>query len=64
MLDRVAAESGHVTSLVRYAPETSFMMHGHPRCEEILVLSGTFSDGGADYPAGRYLRNLLRPKMT
>lgn len=57
MLDRVAAESGRATSLVRYAPETSFPMHGHPRGEEILVLSGTFSDGSGDYPAGSYLRN-------
>ena len=57
MLDRVAAESGRATSLVRYAPETSFAMHSHPRGEEILVLSGTFSDGGGDYPAGSYLRN-------
>lgn len=57
MLDRVAAESGRATSLVRYAPETSFPMHGHPRGEEIFVLSGTFSDGGGDYPAGSYLRN-------
>jgi anti-sigma factor ChrR (cupin superfamily) len=31
MLDRVPAESGRATSLVRYAPKTSFPMHGHPR---------------------------------
>jgi anti-sigma factor ChrR (cupin superfamily) len=57
MLDRVAAESGRATSLVRYAPETSFPMHGHPGGEEIFVLSGTFSDDSGDYPAGSYLRN-------
>lgn len=57
MLERVAAESGRATSLVRYAPGTSFPMHGHPRGEEILVLSGTFSDGSGDYPGGSYLRN-------
>lgn len=57
MLERVAAESGRATSLVRYAPETFFPMHNHPRGEEILVLSGTFSDGGGNYPAGSYLRN-------
>jgi anti-sigma factor ChrR (cupin superfamily) len=57
MLDRIAAESGRATSLVRYAADTSFPMHGHPQGEEILVLSGTFSDGGGDYPAGSYLRN-------
>ncbi len=54
MLDRVAAESGRATSLVRYAPETSFPMHGHPRGEEILVLSGTLSDGGGGL-SGRQL---------
>lgn len=57
MLERVAAESGRATSLVRYAPGTSFAQHRHPHGEEILVLAGTFSDGGGDYPAGSYLRN-------
>ena len=57
MLDRAAAESGRATSLVRYSPGTSFPMHGHPRGEEILVLSGVFSDAGGDYPTGSYLRN-------
>ena len=57
MLDRVAAESGRATSLVRYSPGTSFPMHGHPLGEEILVLSGVFSDAGGDYPTGSYLRN-------
>ena len=57
MLDRAAAESGRATSLVRYSPETSFPIHAHPRGEEILVLSGVFSDAGGDYPTGSYLRN-------
>ena len=57
MLDRVGAEKARATSLVRYAPESYFPAHDHPGGEEILVLSGTFSDGDGDYPAGWYLRN-------
>ena len=57
MLDRAGAENGHATSIVRYAPESSFPFHPHPGGEEILVLSGTFSDGERDHPAGCYLRN-------
>lgn len=57
MLDRLGAEKGRATSIVRYAPHTSFPHHAHPGGEEILVLSGTFSDDSGDYPAGWYLRN-------
>jgi len=57
MLDRVGAEQARATSLVRYAPDSRFPRHAHPGGEEILVLAGTFSDEGADYPAGWYLRN-------
>lgn len=57
MLDRVGAERARATSLVRYAPDSVFPPHGHPGGEEILVLSGTFSDGDGNYPAGWYLRN-------
>ncbi|MGY2326231.1 cupin domain-containing protein [Pseudomonas sp. SDT2931_S440] len=57
MLDRVGAEQARATSLVRYAPDSRFPRHPHPGGEEILVLSGTFSDGSGDYPAGWYLRN-------
>ncbi len=57
MLDRVGAEQARATSIVRYAPGSDFPAHRHPRGEEILVLSGTFSEDGADYPAGWYLRN-------
>ncbi len=51
------AESGQVTSLVRYQPNASFPPHGHPEGEEILVLEGTFSDEHGDWPAGSYLLN-------
>lgn len=57
MLDRVGAEKARATSIVHYAPRSSFPRHQHPGGEEILVLSGTFSDDEADYPAGWYLRN-------
>ncbi|MFY4260698.1 cupin domain-containing protein [Achromobacter xylosoxidans] len=57
LLDRVGAEQARATSIVRYAPGSHFPRHVHPGGEEILVLSGVFSDDGNDYPAGWYLRN-------
>jgi anti-sigma factor ChrR (cupin superfamily) len=57
MLDRLGDEKARATSLVRYAPDAQFPSHEHPGGEEILVLSGTFSDEDGDYPAGWYLRN-------
>ena len=57
MLDRLGAESGRATSIVRYAPGSRFPGHAHPGGEEELVVSGTFADEEAQYPAGWYLRN-------
>ncbi|MEC5214803.1 anti-sigma factor ChrR (cupin superfamily) [Polaromonas sp. CG_9.5] len=57
MLDRVGEEKARATSLVRYAPDSHFARHLHPGGEEILVLSGVFSDEHGHYPAGWYLRN-------
>ncbi|MEG3791632.1 cupin domain-containing protein [Lysobacter sp. CCNWLW3] len=57
MLDRIGGEKARATSIVRYAPDAWFPRHVHPDGEEILVLSGTFSDEGGNYPAGWYLRN-------
>ena len=51
------AESGQVTSIVRYDPDAAFPAHDHPRGEEILVLEGVFSDEHGDWPAGTYLLN-------
>jgi len=51
------AESGQVTSVVRYEKGASFAAHGHPDGEEILVLEGVFSDEHGDWPAGSYLLN-------
>jgi anti-sigma factor ChrR (cupin superfamily) len=50
-------ESGQVTSIVRYDPNSSFHSHPHPEGEEILVLEGIFSDEHGDWPAGTYLLN-------
>jgi len=51
------AESGQVTSVVRYEAGSSFPAHDHPEGEEILVLEGTFSDEHGDWPAGTHLLN-------
>jgi anti-sigma factor ChrR (cupin superfamily) len=56
-LDLIDGEYSRVTSVVRYAAESSFHTHGHPAGEEILVLDGMFSDEHGDYPAGSYLLN-------
>lgn len=56
-LEREHAESGHVSSIVQYAPGSKFSMHEHPGGEEIYVLEGVFSDEHGDYPAGTYIRN-------
>lgn len=57
MLDRIGEEKARATSIVRYAPDSLFPHHQHPEGEEILVLSGTFSEGDDHYPAGWYMRN-------
>ncbi len=51
------AESGQVTSVVRFEPGSTFPEHGHPEGEEILVLEGVFSDSQGDWPAGSFLLN-------
>lgn len=51
------AESGQVTSIVRYERNSTFPPHDHPGGEEILVLDGVFSDEHGDWPAGTYLLN-------
>jgi anti-sigma factor ChrR (cupin superfamily) len=51
------AESGQVTSVVRYEKGATFAAHDHPDGEEIFVLEGVFSDEHGDWPAGTYLLN-------
>ncbi|HMB77920.1 MAG TPA: cupin domain-containing protein [Kiloniellaceae bacterium] len=50
-------EASRVTSVVRYDPRSHFHAHPHPDGEEILVLSGVFSDEQGDHAAGSYLLN-------
>jgi anti-sigma factor ChrR (cupin superfamily) len=57
MLDRIGEEVARATSLVRYAPNSTFPSHEHGGGEEILVLEGEFADEHGRYPAGSYLRN-------
>ncbi|MGH7121861.1 MAG: cupin domain-containing protein [Acetobacteraceae bacterium] len=57
MLERDGEEVARATSLVRFAPGSSFSPHTHGAGEEFLVLDGVFSDESGDFPAGFYLRN-------
>lgn len=57
MLDRIGEEVARATSLVRYAPNTTFPPHVHGGGEEFLVLDGIFADEHRSYPAGTYVRN-------
>ena len=50
-------ETGQVTSVVRYEPQSTFPSHDHPQGEEILVLDGVFSDEHGNWPKGTYLLN-------
>ena len=64
MLDRIGKETGHATSLVRYAADSVFPPHVHTGGEEVLVLEGEFSDEHGSYPAGSYLRNPIGTKHS
>jgi len=57
MLDRIGDEIARATTIVRYAPGSTFSAHTHTGGEEFIVLSGTFQDEHGDYPAGTYVRN-------
>jgi len=57
LLERDGGELARATSVVRYAPGSSFDTHVHGLGEEILVLEGIFSDEFGDYGPGTYLRN-------
>lgn len=46
-----------LTTVVRFAPGSSFSAHTHDNGEEIVVLSGVFSDHHGDHVQGSYLRN-------
>ena len=44
MLERDGDEVARATSIVRYAPKSSFSRHQHDLGEEFLVLEGVFQD--------------------
>ncbi|PTX57865.1 ChrR-like anti-ECFsigma factor [Litoreibacter ponti] len=57
MLDRIGGEVARATTIVRYAPGSSFSEHTHTGGEEFIVLDGVFSDEHGDFPEGSYIRN-------
>ena len=57
MLDRIGDEVARATSLVRYAPNSTFSPHVHGGGEEFFVLEGEFADEHRAYPVGTYVRN-------
>lgn len=64
MLDRIGDEVARATSLVRYAPGSTFSAHVHGGGEEFLVLEGEFGDEHQVYPAGTYVRNPIGTSHT
>jgi len=64
MLDRIGDEVARATSLVRYAPNSSFSPHVHSGGEEFFVLKGEFGDEHQSYPAGSYVRNPIGTSHT
>ena len=56
-LDRIGAELARATSIVRFDGGMRFPEHKHGLGEEILVLSGVFSDESGDFGPGAYVRN-------
>lgn len=61
---RVGDEVARVTSLVRYAPNSTFSPHTHGGGEEFLVLEGTFADDLATSPAGTWVCNGVGSRHT
>ena len=56
-LDRIDNEADRVTTIVRYAPDSSFSPHIHTGGEEFIVLEGIFEDDYGNWPTGSYIRN-------
>ena len=56
----LAGDGGEVaraTSIVRYAPGSSFARHRHDLGEEFMVLEGEFCDEFGAYGPGTYVKN-------
>ena len=64
MLERDGEEVARATTIVRYAPGSSFSAHTHGGGEEFLVFDGIFSDDKGDYPIGTYVRNPIGSTHT
>jgi anti-sigma factor ChrR (cupin superfamily) len=64
MLDRIGGEEARATSIVRYAPYSTFLIHTHSGGEEYLVLAGVFSDEHGSYSEGTYVRNPIGTQHT
>ena len=58
MLDRIGTEKARATSLVEFSAQSQFPKHSHPLGEEVLVLSGIFTENhDQHYTTGWYMRN-------
>lgn len=57
LIERDGGEVARATSIVRYAPGSSFFSHTHELGEEFLVLEGDFNDEHGSYGAGTYVKN-------
>lgn len=57
LLERDGGEVARATSIVSYAPDSSFSLHRHELGEEIFVLDGELEDEFGVYPAGTYIKN-------
>lgn len=57
MLDRIGDEVARATTIVRFAPGSTFAAHTHDGGEEYIVLDGVFQDEEGDFPVGTYVRN-------
>ena len=64
MLDRMGDEVARATTIVRYAPGSSFSAHTQTGGEEYLVIDGVFQDEHGDFPVGTYVRNPPQSKHT
>lgn len=64
MLDRLGDEVARATTIVKFAPNSSFPMHAHNGGEEFLVLDGVFSDEHGDFGPGSYMRNPVGTEHT
>jgi len=56
-LERLSGNKSRLSSLAQFPAGRAFKKFGHKGGEELLVLSGIFSDADGDYGAGCYVRN-------